>query len=314
MAVFTPVRTAELAAFLGRYAIGTPLALEGVATGIENTNYFLTTTHGRYVLTLFERLGRRELAFYVGLMAHLARCAIPCPAPVARRDGGYLGTLHGKPALIVSRLSGAALEAPAAQHCAALGSLIADLHTAGSSYPARLDNPRGPRWWREAAASVMPFLGARQRARIESELRFQSASRAMAIARGVIHADLFRDNVLFDDGRISGVIDFYFAGNDVLLFDLAVCANDWCLADDLGLDPAKTRALLRAYDAKRPLGEAEHAAWPVLLRAAALRFWLSRLCDLHLPRAAELVRVKDPDHFGDLLRARIAAGADLPWL
>lgn len=315
MSVFTAVTPEQLAAWLKNYSIGTLLSLRGIAAGVENTNYFVDTTHGRYVLTLFERLPRAELPFYLHLMAHLARHGIPCPAPIADRDNEYLGSLNGKPAAIVTRLAGEPVAAPDAGHCAALGEMLADLHVAGHSYGRRLDNPRG-RGWREAIApQVLPFLAAADRALLREELVFQARQRLDDLPCGVIHADLFRDNVLFEAAtRIAGILDFYFAGIDALLFDLAVCVNDWCVDSGGELEARRTEALLGAYHAVRPLSAAERAAWPAMLRGASLRFWLSRLHDLHLPRPGEMVLRKDPDQFRAILRRRIAAGSAVPWI
>ena len=312
MSVFTPVSENQLATWLTTYSVGAPIALEPIAAGIENTNYFVTTTQGRYVLTLFERLPAEQLPFYLGLMAHLARHGIPCPAPIADLSDRYLSELNSKPAALVTRLPGASIERSQVAHCAALGALLARMHLAGRSYPRYLENPRGMRWWRSAASEVRPLLERTEQALLDEELRFQSLHRFSDVPRGPVHADLFRDNVLFEQERLSGVIDFYFAGVDCLLYDVAVCANDWCLADperDPCLDPARTTALLDAYRAYRPLSAAERDAWPVMLRAAALRFWLSRLFDYHQPRPGQLVRVHDPEHFRKVLSARIEAAA-----
>ena len=312
MSVFTPVSESQLSAWLTTYSVGAPIALEPIASGIENTNYFVTSTQGHYVLTLFERLPAEQLPFYLGLMAHLARHGIPCPAPIADLSDRYLSELNGKPAALVTRLPGASIERSEVAHCAALGALLARMHLAGRSYAGYLENPRGMRWWRSAASEVRPLLERTEQALLDEELRFQSLHRFPDVPRGPVHADLFRDNVLFEQQRLSGVIDFYFAGVDCLLYDVAVCANDWCLADperDPRLDPARTTALLDAYRTLRPLSAPERDAWPVLLRAAALRFWLSRLLDYHQPRPGQLVRVHDPEHFRSVLSARIDAAA-----
>ena len=258
-----------------------------------------------------------ELPFYLELMAHLARHGIPCPAPIADLRDRYLADLNGKPATLVTRLAGVSLERPVPADCAELGALLARMHLAGRSYGGTLENPRGLKWWRSAAGELRGFLDLRTAARLEAELRFQARHRFADLPRGAVHADLFRDNALFDGGRISGVFDFYFAGIDCFVYDLAVCANDWCLVDpelDLGLDEPKTLALLGAYHAIRPLVAAEQVAWPVMLRAAALRFWLSRLHDLHLPRPGVLVKVHDPEHFGEIFALRAAPGAAAPWI
>jgi homoserine kinase type II len=316
MSVYTPVSESQLAEWLRSYSVGSLAALEPVAAGIENTNYFVTTSQGRYVLTLFERLPASELPFYLGLMAHLARHGIPCPAPMADLSDQYLSSLNGKPAALVTRLGGSSVERPETHECAELGALLARMHLAGRSYHDYLDNPRGPKWWRIAARDVRPFLDAEGRDLLDEELRFQALYRFPDLPRGPVHADLFRDNALFEDGRISGVVDFYFAGVDCLLFDLAVCANDWCLVDaarDRGLDSAKVHSLLEAYHGLRPFTALERGAWPVLLRAAALRFWLSRLHDFYLPRPGMLVHAHDPGHFRDVLTLR-ASASDVPWV
>jgi homoserine kinase type II len=306
MSVFTRVTPEELSAWLKRYAIGALTELQGIAAGIENTNYFVTTSHGRFVLTLFERLPAAELPFYLNLMAHLARHGIPCPAPIADRSDKYLGTLNGKPATLVTCLPGAPLTAPRAAHCEQVGAILADMHLAGKGYGGKLENPRGPRWWREAAREVVPFLDGARGELLASELEFQAQHRGLDLPRGPVHADLFRDNVLFDGERIGGVIDFYFAGIDAFLFDVAVTVNDWCVDPAGEIDPERARALLAAYRRAREFMPAELEAWPVLLRAAALRFWLSRLYDFYLPRPGELTHAHDPEHFRRVLEARRA--------
>ena len=316
MSVFTPVAEGQLAGWLKGHSVGALLALEPIASGIENTNYFVTTSQGRYVLTLFERLPAAELPFYLELMAHLARHGIPCPAPIADLADRFFSPLNGKPAALVTRLEGRSIENPSAADCAELGALLARMHLAGRSYGGYLENPRGPNWWRGAARDLLPFLDPPRAALLEAELDFQARHRFPDLPRGAVHADLFRDNVLFDGGRVSGVFDFYFAGVDCFVYDLAVCANDWCLLDpgrDRRLDAARTLALLEGYRAIRPLTVAEREAWPAMLRAAALRFWLSRLHDKHLPRPGVLVTVHDPEHFQEILALRAAPGAIAPW-
>ena len=314
MSVFTPVTPEQFSAWLKHYCLGTLLEMQGIAAGIENTNYFVTTTGGRYVLTLFEKLTPIELPFYLGLMAHLAQHGVPSPAPATDREGRLFSQLNDKPAALISRLQGEAVTAPMPAHCAEVGGTLADMHLAGLSYPGKLDNPRGPRWWREAAPKVSPFLNAEGAALLGSELEFQARNRRGDLPRGPIHADLFRDNVLFDGNRIGGVIDFYFAGIDCLLFDVAVTLNDWCVQPGGEIDAPRAHALLAAYHARRPLTQEEHDAWPLLLRSAALRFWLSRLYDFYLPRPGELVHAHDPEHFCRILRLRISRAGDAPWV
>jgi homoserine kinase type II len=314
LSVYTKVTESDLSAWLQNYSVGRLVSLEPIKSGIENTNYFVTTAQGRYVLTLFERLPAAELSFYLELMAHLARHGIPCPAPIADVDDRYVRELNGKPASIVTRLPGKSLERPGSAECGELGLLLARMHLAGRSYSGYLENPRGPKWWRMAARDVKPFIQKSQADLLEKELQFQSEHRFPDLPRGPVHADLFRDNALFDQGRLSGVFDFYFAGVDCFLYDVAVCVNDWCLADpstDPALDQMKVRALVEAYSSVRAFQSGEREAWPAMLRAAALRFWLSRLHDLHLPRAGMLVHAHDPEHFRHILETRIAARA--PW-
>ena len=311
MSVFTTVTPAQLTAWLRQYALGSLVSLEGIAAGIENTNYFVTTSRARYVLTLFEKLTPTELPFYLGLMAHLAHHGIPCPQPIANVDNAYLGALNGKPAAIVTCVPGRDLAEVGAAHCATIGALLAEMHIAGQSYAVQMPNPRGPAWWTAALPKVLPFLDRRAATLLDKEVRFQAAQPFDALPRGVIHADLFRDNVLWDGARVGGIIDFYFACNDALLYDVAITVNDWCVAADQSLDAARARALLEAYQQVRPLRADERAAWPALLRAAALRFWVSRLYDKHLPRQGLLTHAKDPRHFQRMLEQHIARAGKL---
>lgn len=304
MSVFTTVTPEQLQAWLRHYPLGELRELKGIASGITNTNYFVTTDSGRYVLTLFEKNSADELPYFLDLMAHLAEHGIPCPHPIANSDGAYLGELNGKPAALVSCLRGASLEAPSATHCAEMGAVLARMHLAGQSFPQHMDNPRGPHWWNTTAATIMPFLDAAQRATLQDELAYQATFRHSELPRGVIHADMFRDNVLFDGETLTGLIDFYYACNDAWAYDLAITVNDWCVNADGSLDDARLRAMLGAYHRERPLTAAEQQAWPALLRAAALRFWLSRLYDKHHPQPGELTHAKDPDHFRRILALR----------
>lgn len=306
MSVFTSLTAPQVSAWLKHYSLGTLESIEGIAEGVQNSNFFLTTSHGRYVLTIFEQLARSELPFFINLMAHLARHGVPCPAPLANRDNDYLGELQRKPAVIVTRLPGKSTIAPTLAQCAAIGAMLADLHIAAQSYGGRQAHQRGAVWCRETATLVQPFLNEEDAALLRDELRYQAQHRPGDLPRGVIHADLFRDNVLFDGDRVSGLLDFYFAGVDDLLFDLAVTVNDWCIKPDGHLDAERSAALLAAYRASRPLTASERSAWPILLRAAALRFWLSRLHDFHRPRAGDMVLRRNPDDYRTILRARIA--------
>ncbi len=311
MSVFTTVSFEALQIWLRQYRIGELLELKGIASGITNTNYFVTTGNGRYVLTLFENNSFNELPYFLNLMAHLADNGIPCPHPVANVDGAYLGELSEKPAALVTCLRGGSLEDPQAVHCAEMGAVLARLHLAGQGFDQPMDNPRGPHWRNATAATLTPFLDADQHALLARELTCQATLRLIELPQGVIHADLFRDNVLFDDDKLTGLIDFYYACNDALAYDLAITVNDWCTNVDGRLDQARVHAMLRAYHGVRPLTAPEGQAWPMLLRAAALRFWLSRLYDKHYPQAGELTHAKDPEHFKRILQGHIAQPQNL---
>ena len=305
MSVFTTVTPEQLQAWLKRYPLGELLDLKGIASGITNTNYFVTTDMGRYVLTLFEKNSADELPYFLDLMAHLADRGIPCPHPIENIDNHYLGELNGKPAALVTCLRGSSLDKPSTAHCAEMGAVLARMHLAGSDFPQTMENPRGPHWWQTASAALMPFLDDPQRTLLEEELAYQATFRHSELPRGVIHADMFRDNVLFDGDQLTGLIDFYYACNDALAYDLAITVNDWCVNTDGSLDDARMHAMLDAYHRERPLTVTERLAWPALLRAAALRFWLSRLYDQHHPQPGELTHAKDPDHFRRILALRI---------
>ena len=307
MSVFTLPTEEALAHWLDHYSIGRLVEFKGIAEGVQNSNFFVTTTLGRYVLTLFEEISRADLPYYLHLMAHLARHGLPVPAPIANRDNEYLGTLAGKPAALVSRLSGISVAHPGSEHCARIGAMLAGLHLAGRSYGRRQLNPRGACWRTQTATLLHSHLSADDAALLDTELHFQENADAdfSHLPTGAIHGDLFRDNVLWgEDGFIGGVIDFYFAGHDALLFDVAVTVNDWCCMPGGAFDPARVDALLSTYHSSRPFTDDERIIWPVMLRAAALRFWLSRLADRTLPRAGELVLVKNPDEYREILRLR----------
>lgn len=317
MAVFTPVSDDDARALLTRYDLGNLVSLRGITAGIENTNYFLHTTSGEYVLTLFEVLTLEQLPFYIELMHHLAQRGVPVPEPQTLRDGTRLTTLHGKPCTIVTRLAGGYEPAPSAAHCALAGATLARVHLAARDFPIAQPNLRGLPWWQETAPKVMPFLDEAQRELLHTELDAQTRAAATpewrALPAGPSHCDLFRDNVLFagthENPQMGGFIDFYFAGCDTWLFDVAVSVNDWCIVRETGeFVPELAQAWLAAYAAERPFSEAERQAWPLMLRAAALRFWLSRLYDFFLPRPAQTLKPHDPRHFERVLLARYRGG------
>ncbi len=312
MAVFTRVLRDELQTWLTDYSVGTLIDFHGIESGIENTNYFVTTSEGEFVLTLFEILKPLELPFYLNFMAHLANHGIACPRPIANLQNQYLGEIKDKPASLVSRLEGTSVLKPTATHCAKVGKLLANMHLAGKSYPLVMENPRGPTWRKQAAAKVWGFLSDDERELLRSELEYQAQLDLSALPRGVVHADLFRDNVLFRGSDIGGVIDFYFAGVDTWQFDLAVTVNDWCLASPGELDSERLLAMLEAYSRLCPITDDEKSLWPAMLRAAALRFWLSRLCDFYLPRSAEIIKPHDPGHFQEILQGHVTRGIEWP--
>lgn len=313
MSVYTLVTEPDLEAWLTRYAVGVLTDLQPIATGIENTNYFVTTDRGRYVLTLYERLPAVELPFYLNLIAHLARAGVEVPAPEADRTGALFSLLNGKPAGLLARVEGAPVRNPTPAHCAHVGNALARLHLASQSYRSRLTNRRGPAWWRQAARAVKPFLDAGQCALLDAEVKFQTGFGRGRMPKGAIHGDLFCDNVLFAGDRVAGIIDFGFAATDFFAYDLAITVNDWCVDAATGeLVAVSTQTMTAAYAAARPLDDEERDAWPSLLRAAALRFWLSRLYDLHLPRSGELTHAHDPAHFERVLRARVATMPAFP--
>ena len=318
MAVYTEVPFTEADALMQRLGLGALTDLLGIRAGIENTNYYATTPQGQWVLTLFERLERAQLPYYLRLMQHLAASGIPVPAPQPDASGEVVHTVAGKPAAVVTRLPGGHRLAPDVLHCAQVGDMLARMHLAGSSFKMHQPHLRGLAWWGETVPVVLPHLATEQATLLRDELAFQqqlgASPAGQALPRGPIHADLFRDNVMFDDtagpDRLCGFFDFYFAGDDTLLFDVAVCLNDWCCDLESGrLEDKRAVAFMAAYQAMRPLDANEARLLPALMRAAALRFWISRLWDWHLPRNAALLQPKDPTHFQRVLRHCIAE----PW-
>ncbi|MES3021930.1 MAG: homoserine kinase [Pseudomonadota bacterium] len=314
MAVFTAVSLDDVSEWIKQFPLGKALAVRGIASGIENSNFFITTESGEHVLTIFENLSFEQLPFYLNLMRHLAERGVLVPAPVANDQGELIVPLHGKPAAIVSKLEGSSQMSPQPAHCAAVGAMLARMHLAAQDFPLVQPNLRGLDWWNAVTPTVLPFLSDSNAHLLRAEMHFQesyaSCEHYKQLARGPVHADLFRNNVMFVGEQLGGFFDFYFAGCDTWLFDVAVTVNDWCI--DLGtgvLDEARVRAMLDAYHAVRPFTADEQASWQPMLRAAALRFWLSRLYDFYQPRAAEMLTPHDPTHFERILRERIATPA-----
>lgn len=316
MAVFTSVSLDDLKTWIKQFPLGDAHAIRGIASGIENSNFFIDTDKGEFVLTLFENLNFEQLPFYLELMRHLADRGVLVPAPIPNGEGALCVALHGKPAAIVTKLQGCSQMQPLPVHCAEVGRMLARMHIAGQDFEIQQPNLRALDWWQATVPSVLAYLSAENQTLMQNELAVQTAFAETAtyrkLAHGPIHADLFRNNVMFDGERLTGFFDFYFAGCDTWLFDVAVTLNDWCI--DLGtgeLDNARVEAMLNAYHEVRPFTEHEIIAWPVLLRAAAFRFWLSRVVDYYRPREAEMLTPHDPTHFERILRLRILKTAPM---
>jgi len=353
MSVYTTVTQTQLTEWLQNYSLGELQHMQGILSGIENTNYFVTTSRGKYVLTLFEHMGAAELPYYAQLMAHLAARGFACPTPVANSHGEFIGELNGKPALLVTCLPGESVVHVSPMQCGQVGAVLAQLHHAGQGFTQRMLNPRGPHWWKSYLQLLRRKVTPAELRLIESEIHFQAQHAHADLPHGVIHGDLFRDNVLFEPvvssggdkamhqhnnvnaggdntaqphnnvnaggvsdlpennlskyGRIGGVIDFYFACHDVLLLDVAVTANDWCLRPDATLDCDQLAGLLRGYRPDNKFSDPEKKAWPILLRAAALRTWLGRLGYNHFPLQGEMTFTKDAGLYQRLLQQHIDA-------
>jgi homoserine kinase type II len=306
MAVYTEVSDEELAAFIAGYGLGELLSFKGIAEGVENTNYVVHAARGTFILTLYEkRVQPQDLPFFLGLMEHLAAQGVSCPTPVRDKEGRNLKVLAGRPAALVTFLEGFWVRKPAASHCAAVGRALATMHMAGNGFALKRPNALGLAGWRplydrfaQQADDIAPGL----RSLIENELRALEADWPKGLVEGVIHADLFPDNVFFLGDEFSGLIDFYFACNDALAYDIAVCLNAWCFEQDLSFNITKSRALLRGYEELRPLTRAERDAMPILARGAAVRFLLTRSYDwLNTPGDA-LVSRKNPVEYMRRLR------------
>ncbi len=305
MAVYTEVGFEELEALLSGYDIGMPLAFKGIAEGVENSNFYLQTDRAAFILTLYEKRVRTgDLPFFLGLMEHLAGHELSCPQPLRDRSGAQSFTLKGRSGAIFTFLNGVSLRKPEAVHCAAAGRALAQMHEAGRDFPLTRANALGPAGWRELATATRPRAEAVERnlgALIENAL--SDLERDWPdLPSGVIHADLFPDNVLFTQEKVSGLIDFYFACNDMYAYDLAITLNSWCFEADGAYNVTKGRALIAGYRAVRTMGREEEAALPILMRGAALRFLLTRLFDWLNPDPNALVRPKDPREYAKRLR------------
>lgn len=321
MAVFTPVSLGQAAHLLANFRLGSISALTPIQSGIENTNYFLDTDQGRWVLTIFERLRPDQLPFYLELCEFLAKkgCRVACPQ--RGRNGELIQFLNGKPCSIANRLNGENVRNMGLPECRSMGNLLAHMHRAAADFPLHQPNLRGLSWWKWAAPQIKPHVPQDVYQRFEAEIDHQEhvekSENYRRLTKAACHCDLFRDNALIENAgtpqaHVAGVFDFYFAGYSPCLFDLAVCINDWCTDRDSGaFVPEKAQAFLDAYDAVNPLGPVEKTLWRDMLRAAALRFWLSRLYDYYLPRNAALLSPHDPAEFERILINR--QSCPLPW-
>ncbi|MFV2031206.1 MAG: homoserine kinase [Gammaproteobacteria bacterium] len=304
MSVYTPVSKVQLEAFLHRYAIGTLIEHRGISAGITNTNYAVTTASGDFILTLFEHIGGREVDYILGLQHHLAEKGVRCAAPEKDRKRCFSSDLNGRPAAIVRKVPGEVCKSPSIGQCAQIGAELARFHLAGRDYKARRSNPRGLVWWNSMPGRLGKFMGDADRRLLADEIHLYRKLPLASLPNGTLHADLFHDNVLFDGDSIGGIIDFDYACHDILVFDLGVAINDWCIRAGGELDQEKVDALTEAYHRIRPMHDQEREALPVMLRAAALRFWLSRLYDRTYPASGELTFVKDPGFFRNMLLSR----------
>lgn len=300
MSVFTPVTVDEARVFILPYGIGDIIDFQNIAAGVENSNFFVTTTRGRYVLTIFEKIPRQDLDFYMGLMAHLHESGVPCAAPLAIKTGEVIRTLKDKPAVLVTRLSGGDIAHPTPTDCHAVGIALARMHQAAAHFCLKMPNWRGLSWWRSYANDLAPLLLPRERTLLETELAFHAGFDNLNLPRGVIHGDLFRDNILWDehlDSHIPQMIDFYFACQEQLLLDVAITANDWCVDfsayPEANFNEGNAVALLKGYASVRSFTADEREAWPQVLQAAAMRSWLGRLGYHYFPRDSEITHPKD---------------------
>jgi len=298
LAVYTDINEGDLGAFLADYDVGELQSYRGIAEGVENSNFLVHTTAGQFILTLYEkRVNRDDLPFFLGLMQHLATHGISCPLPVERRDGGMLGELCGRPAAMVTFLEGIWLRRPQPVHCAEVGRGLAEMHLAGEGFTLSRRNSLTLEDWRplwDKAKDHADALDPELLVETEKLLARLEAEWPRDLPQGVIHADLFPDNVFFLGDGLSGFIDFYFACNDAFAYDIAVCLNAWCFERDHAFNLTKARAMLKAYNAVRPLGQAEADALPILSAGAALRFMLTRLYDWVMTPEGSLVVKKDP--------------------
>ena len=297
MSVYTNVLPHELDEFLRNYTLGQLQQFVGISDGIENTNYFVTTSKGHFVLTIFEQLASKELPYFLELMAFFSEAGIPTAHPIPDNNNEYIRTLKGKPAALVRRLNGVSIDIPNFQQCIAIGSKLAQMHVLGEKFKLSRQTTRDDVWRTKTAALVMSKLSDSEQTLLNQEITYLKSASVESLSTTVIHADLFRDNVLFIGDEVTGIIDFYYAYNGYAIYDLAIIVNDWCSSEYTIWDMEKLSSLLVAYQAVRPISEKERNSWVYVLRLAALRFWLSRLRDKHFPRSGEITHTKNPDTF-----------------
>ena len=301
MSVYTVISEEDLGRFIQRFDIGSLLSYRGIDEGIENTNYFVDTDWGDYVLTLFEWLEADQLPYFINLMCHVADCGLPCPHPIADRQGLTLHELKGKPAALITRLPGRTIKAPSVAQCQQVGDILAKMHLVMRDFDGHSENIRDIGWFKMQSDNIQSKLSKDDSALLNDEIKHQSKQLSDALPAGTIHADLFKDNALFEGERLSGVIDFYYACHAKLLYDVAVTVNDWCRSADQHLSHPHYEALINAYHLRRPFEPTERDEWQNILRRAALRFWLSRLRDKLFPKDGAITHIKDPNVFKNIL-------------
>ncbi|OSI11904.1 homoserine kinase [Neisseria canis] len=303
MSVYTHVSNDEINDLLAFYELGQFVSLQGIAQGVTNSNYFLTTSSGRYVLTVFEVLEQHELPFFLLLKKHLNESGVACPLPIQRKDGKFDSTLAGKPACIVSCLDGCNISWPTDLQCFSTGAMLAKMHISGQSFPMSMKNPRYTEWWKASAQKLLPVLDPNDVLLLKSEIADidKHSAQALDLPSGIIHADLFKDNVLLNGNQITGFIDFYYACNGNFMYDLAIAVNDWARTSQNIIDPQLKSAFLEGYESARPISREEKEYFPIAQRAGCIRFWVSRLLDFYFPQEGEMTFIKDPNTFRDLL-------------
>jgi len=302
MAVYTSITFDELTSFLNSYDLTQLKSFKGISSGVTNTNYLIETDNSKYILTIFEQAQPKDIQFYIDLMSFLSQQKLNCPTPIANHAGHYLGKIQNKPTLLVSFLNGKELKEITKENCFHVGESLAHLHLTAKDYKVSLTNPRGLNWMNEVFQKMHHLLADDEKNVISKELINLDQNFVNNLSSGIIHADLFKDNVLFHNNRVSGIIDFYYACYDLHIYDIAITMNDWCVNASLSLDEEKKDFFLDGYDSIRKLDENEKQFLPTALRLAAMRFWLSRLYDFHFRKVGELTSIKAPEHFKKILQ------------